>query len=351
MKKIILISLLFFLVSLSIIAQKKSIHEEKFISIGGIEQWITINGDDHSKPVILFLHGGPGSTMSPYDNAIYGAWEKDFILVQWDQRGAGRTFGRNAPAEINEDYWIENPLTVEQMTDDGIELSKYLLQQLGKQKIIIVGTSWGSILGTKMALKNPALFYAYVGHSQIVNPSENLMFTYQKIYKMAQSANDQESIDKLESIGTPPYNSAKDAGQLFRVIKKYERKNSIPAPDSWWKLASKYDNETDSQHREDGDDYSFINYIGHKQFGIKGMMNTVNFLEDGLDFKIPVYLIQGEEDVSTPKEITKAYFDKIKAPKKEFFLVPGAAHGHNQSIIDTQYKIVKEYISPLINNK
>lgn len=349
MKNCILICILYFSLPISISAQTKSIHEEKFVSIGGIEQWITINGQDSSKPVILFLHGGPGSVMSPYDSAIYGAWEKDFILIQWDQRGAGRTFGRNAPAELNEDYWIENPLTVEQMAEDGIALSKYLIEHLGKQKIIIVGTSWGSVIGTTMALKNPSLFYAYIGHSQIVNPSENLVATYQKTYKIAQDANDQESIDKLKLIGAPPYDNAKNAGQLFRAIKKYEKKNSIPSPDSWWKLAPQYDNETDSKYREEGDDYSFINYIGHKKLGIKGMINSVNFLVNGLDFKIPVYLIQGQEDILTPNEITKVYFDKIKAPKKEFFLIPGAAHGHNQSIIDTQYKIVKGYRSPSLH--
>ena len=346
-----LIILLSIVMSLSITAQTKSINEEKFITIGGIQQWITIKGDDSSKPVILFLHGGPGSVMSPYDNTIYGTWEKDFILVQWDQRGAGKTFGKNAPEHVDENYWIENPLTVEQMTDDGIELSKYLIKQFRKQKIIIIGTSWGSVMGATMALKAPALFYAYVGHSQIVNPAEGLVLSYHKVYAMAQAANDKESIDKLSSLGLPPYDDAKNAGQLFRVIKKYERKNSTPAPGNWWKMAAQYDNATDDKNREDGDDYSFINYMGHKKMGIKSMAATVNFIQHGLYFKIPVYLIQGEKDILTPKDITKPYFDKIKAPAKKFFLLPGAAHGHNQAVIDMQYKIVKTYILPLIKKQ
>ena len=199
-----------------------------------------------------------------------------------------------------------------------------------------------------MAIKRPDLFYAYVGHSQVVNPSDNLVFDYHKIYKMAQHANDQVSVDTLNSIGLPPYDNPKNAGQLFRIIKKYERENSIPAPDSWFKLSPEYDNEKDSQHRSDGDDYSFVNYMGYKRFGIKPM-NTINLLKDGLDFKIPVYLIQGEEDILTPKEITKEYFDKIRAPKKEFILLPKTAHGFNQSVVEMQYKIMKEYLQPLIN--
>ncbi len=348
MRSCSLVILLCIAIPLSIAAQTKSINEEKFITIGGIQQWITIKGDDSSKPVILFLHGGPGSTMSPYNNTIYGAWEKDFILVQWDQRGAGKTFGKNAPEDADENYWIENPLTVEKMTDDGIELSKYLIRQFGKQKIIIIGTSWGSVMGATMALKNPSLFYAYVGHSQIVNPAEGLILSYHKVYTMAEVANDKKSIDKLASIGLPPYDDAKNAGKLFRIIKKYESQHSVPAPANWWKLAVQYDNEKDNKNREDGDDYSFINYMGQKKMGIKSMAATINLMQKGLNFKIPVYIIQGEEDILTSQEITKPYFDKIKAPAKKFFLLPGAAHGHNQSVIDTQYKIVKTYILPLI---
>ena len=78
------------------------------------------------------------------------------------------------------------------------------------------------------------------------------------------------------------------------------------------------------------------------------MNTTVDFLKDGLKFEIPVYLIQGEQDILTPPEITKAYFDTLKAPKKEYFLLKDAAHGHNQAVVDTQYNIVKHYSIPLL---
>ncbi|WP_190300238.1 alpha/beta hydrolase [Rufibacter hautae] len=326
-------------------AQAKPIQEEKFIKIGGIEQWVTISGEDQSKPVILFLHGGPGSTMSQYDDAIYGSWKKDFVLVYWDQRGAGRTFGRNAPEIVTEDYWMETPLTLEQMTADGVELAEYLTRHLVKRKIALVGTSWGSVLGAKMALARPDLFSAYIGHSQVVNFYEGLTHAYNSVSAMAQNAKDQESLDKLKTLGPPPYEDARKEGQLMRVIKKYERQNSIPAPASWWKLASAYDNEKDAKDRYNGDDYSFLYSAGHKKMGIKSMMAGANFMKDGLHYKIPVFFIQGEEDILTPKELTKAYFDKVKAPKKEYVLVPGAAHGHNQAVIDAQLKAVKKLLN------
>lgn len=332
--------ILTFLISSFSIAQTKSINESKFVSIGGIEQWITIKGDDLSKPIILFIHGGPGSTMSQYDNAMYRGWEKNFILVNWDQRGAGKTYGRNTPADITEEYWIKNPLTLKQMTQDGIELTHYLIDYLNKKKVILVGTSWGSILGTEMALSNPELFHAYIGHAQFVNFSDNIMYSYQKVFEMAKDQKDKVSIDELITLGKPLYNNAKSYGQLLRIVKKYEIKNSTPAPNFWWEIASEYDNEKDSKDRYDGDDYSFINFVGHEKLGIKSMVADTDYNIDGLEFKIPVYLIQGEQDILTSKEVNKPYFDKINAPKKEYFLLQDAGHGHNQSIVNKQFEIV-----------
>jgi pimeloyl-ACP methyl ester carboxylesterase len=81
------------------------------------------------------------------------------------------------------------------------------------------------------------------------------------------------------------------------------------------------------------------------------MSSTIDFMKDKLDFEIPVYLIQGENDILTPGEITREYFDIIKAPVKDFILLPGAAHGYNQSVVDTQFKIVKEYLTSLIHTE
>jgi pimeloyl-ACP methyl ester carboxylesterase len=320
--------------------KKGRIQEERFITINGIEQWVTIKGES-SKPAILFLHGGPGNTISPYSDILYGPLEKDFIIIQWDQRGAGRTFGRTAPAELSPEYLKANPLTVDQITNDGIALSEYLIKYLGKQKITLFGTSWGSVPGIRMASKRPDLFNAYVGHSQIVNETGNDVKTYQKVNDMAQKANDQEALEILKTIGPPPYSQARNTGKFYRVIKKYERKNSIPAPDSWFVLSPTYDNDKDKQNSADGDDYSFVNFAGDSKLGVQSMFAKINNLRDYTDFKIPIYFIQGEEDILTPATSTKTYFDIIKAPKKEYIPLTKTAHGFNQAVLDTQYKIFK----------
>ncbi|SHM44850.1 Pimeloyl-ACP methyl ester carboxylesterase [Cyclobacterium lianum] len=340
-----LFTLFFFMSTALLWAQSESINEERFVSIGGIEQWITIKGDDKSNPIILFLHGGPGSTLSQFDNNMYAGWEKDFVLVNWDQRGAGKTFGRSAPSDINEEYYVENPLKVEQMTKDGVELTRYILDYLDSQKLILVGTSWGSILGMKMILDSPEIFDAYLGHAQVVNFSRNIDYAYNKVHELAIESEDLISLDVLDSLGEPPYDDARSYGQLLRIVKKYERDRSIPAPDAWWEIAAQYDNDKDRKARNDGDDYSFINFVGHAKLGIESMVSAIDFDKDGLVIEVPVYLIQGEQDILTSKELTKPYFDKIQAPKKEYFLVPDAAHGHNQSIVDKQLAVINQILS------
>ena len=316
------------------------ISEEKFVLINGIEQWVTIKGNG-TKPIILFIHGGPGSPISPFVDVMYKDLEKDFIIVQWDQRGTGKTYGQNSPPdELTPDYLKANPLTLEQMTNDGVEVSKFLLKYLNKQKLILFGTSWGSALAVKMTTKQPELFYAYVGHSQIVNPTIDEKF-YSKVYKMAEKNKDKDAIDILNTIGKPPYSRAKNAGLFFRIIKKYERLNVTPAPENWFQLSPSYDNDLDNKNRADGDDYSFVNYVGDEKLGVQAISSGINLLKDNLEFKMPVYFIQGREDIMTSKESSKQYFKKIKAPKKEYYLVPNTAHGFNAAVVETQYRVFK----------
>src|SRR5512142_1882859 len=99
-----------------------------FIRIGGTDQWVTIKGVDRDNPVVLFLHGGPGDAYSPYADSLFAGWDKDFTVVQWDQRGAGRTYGKNGPS-------IEPTMTVERMVQDGIEVATFLTKHLHQRKI------------------------------------------------------------------------------------------------------------------------------------------------------------------------------------------------------------------------
>ncbi|CAM1340541.1 alpha/beta fold hydrolase [Tenacibaculum amylolyticum] len=337
-------TVLTFLYTIISVAQTKSINESKFVNIGGIEQWVTIKGDDINKPAILFLHGGPGSVMSPYCDSIYGNWKKDFILINWDQRGAGRTFGKNAPKEVNEDYFIENKLTLDRMVKDGVELSEYLLKYLKKKKLVLIGSSWGSILGVKMIMKEPSLYQAYIGNAQFVGFMKNYSYAYGTVLKLAEKSNDTIAYKKLKLLGKPPYKTTRSLGQILRVVKKYERKNAIRTPVGWWRINPEYDNKKDKIDRYNGDDYSFLYFAGHKKMGIESIVRGLDFSKEVLKFEVPVYLVQGDEDILTASQINKSYFNKITAPDKAYYLIKGAGHNLNQFIIDADYQILKDKI-------
>lgn len=313
------------------------ISEEGFVPIDGIEQWVTIHGAHCDNPVVLFIHGGPGNPLSPFAGKVYGPWESRFTLVQWDQRGAGKTFGRN-PASA------QASLSIEQMSQDGIALASYLTAHLRQKKIILVGSSWGSVLAVHMAKVRPDLFYAYVGSSQLVDGKANESAAYQQALDRAHRIGDAKNAAALEALGPPPWANPRNFGALRRVTRRYEAQATTPAPADWWQPALAYAT-TSMQHDEDaGEDYSYLQYVGTDGHG---MFWQIDLPALGNAFRIPVFLVQGAEDLNTVPQITKQYFDAIRAPQKAYVLVPRTGHDPNTTMVDAQYKLLIERVLPL----
>jgi pimeloyl-ACP methyl ester carboxylesterase len=311
----------------------QKVNDKGMVQIGGIKQWITVSGKNCANPVVLMLHGGPGNPLTPYAKALYGGWEKDFTIVQWDQRGAGMTYGVNKPAG-------DEPLTLEQMRDDGIAVAEYITQKYGKHKIGLVGASWSSILGVYMIKARPELFEAYIGAAQIVSYRENPIATYNKLLAITRKANDTESLNKLEALGAPPWTEPRSFGIMRRVIRKYENMVVEPAPKSWWKLAPEYATPDALSNYEGGEDYSYIQFVGLKG---DGMYSHVDLPKLGTNFKVPFYLLQGEEDLLTTPDVAKRYFESITAPQKEFIMLPRVGHDPNPTLVAAQFKLLKEH--------
>ncbi|MGA7437063.1 MAG: alpha/beta hydrolase [Luteibacter sp.] len=312
----------------------------EFVRIGGIEQWVTAKGDSCANPIILFISGGPGNPLSPLSDSMYGSWSRDFIVVQWDQRGAGMTYGRSPPAE-------GETLTIERMAQDGNELAVYLAQRYGKRKVILWGSSWGSILGVYMAKSRPDLFYAYVGTSQVVNSLENQAESYKKLVALAQAANDQPSLDVLKQVGTPPWTDPRSFGKVRRIIRAYEAKVTTPPPTTWH-AAPEYTTPKATEDYTNGEDYSFINFVGMHG---DGMLAHANLPALGTDFAIPVFLIEGKQDLLATPEVARRYYDQIKAPQKGWVLLEHSGHDPNQDVIDAEYKVLREKVLPLTREK
>jgi pimeloyl-ACP methyl ester carboxylesterase len=315
----------------------QKLDEQGFVLIGGIEQWVTIKGEDCRNPVILMLHGGPGNPMSPYSAEIFGPWEKSFMIVQWDQRGTGRTFGRNPGS-------ADSTLTIKQMTSDGTELAGQLASRLGKKNVILVGGSWGSILGVHMIKSKPQLFAAYVGVSQLVSYQDNMSASYAKTLAAARAAGDQTTVSALAAMGPPPWSNPRNFGTLRRALRPYEAKVSTPPPKEWWVPAPGYDSPAATADTEAGEEYSFLQFVGLKG---DGMYSAVDLPKLGLTFEAPMYFVHGAHDLVATPDVARAYFDQITSPDKAFVQVPKAGHDPNVDLVNAQFDILTERVQPL----
>lgn len=331
------------------IASAKPVNEAKFVRIGGIEQWITIKGRDSANPVLLFLHGGPGDALSPVADSLFAEWDKDFTLVQWDQRGAGRTYGKNGPG-------IDASMTMERMTQDGIEVAEYLTRHLGKKKVILTGGSWGSILGIYMVHSRPDLFSAYVGQAQLVNWQENVSASYARVLQMAETAKDKETVEAMKSVGSPPWKTLFPAWRVYRkAVQVYQAKNAS-TPDTSVRINPAYASPAERKQYSEAEDFSAFHFWTGRQptskediatLALNGPLTQVDLPALGTEFKIPIYIVQGDADLTALPELAKAYFESIKAPRKQFYFVPGAGHEPSSAMLSVVHKVLLEQISSL----
>lgn len=320
----------------SMSANAAPIKEESFVTIGGIPQWVTIAGDDDANPVVLVVHGGPGNAWSPFAEAMFAGWTHDFTMVQWDQRGAGRTYTKNGEA-------IAPTMTMERMTADGIEVAAYLRDHLHKRKIILLGGSWGSVLGVEMVHSRPDLFYAYVGFAQMVDWHKNVAASYARVLELARAANDAPSMAALTAIGPPPWNDVHIWPKFRKVEQAYQAK-IVTAPTVPMTVSPAYASAEEDAQREAADDFSFVQLWG---MTLAGPFTHVDLPALGTAFPLPIYIVQGDKDLTALPELARAYFDSIAAPHKEFFLVPGTGHEPSVPLMAVVRKILVEQIRPL----
>ena len=168
-----------------------AIDEGAFVNINGVDQWVTIRGRDLSNPVLLYLHGGPGFG-SAFLAPAFSEWEKNFTFVQWDQPGGGFTLAKNPTGQ--------GPMTIERFRKDGIAVTEYVLKRTGARKLVVMGNSWGTLLGVEMVKARPELFSAYVGSSQAVGDAGNKL-GYELALKAARDRKDAVAIAALENRG------------------------------------------------------------------------------------------------------------------------------------------------------
>ena len=299
------------------IVSPNGIEEMVKLHINGIDQWLSIRGKDRRNPILLFLHGGPASPSMPEDYTFQAPWEDYFTVVQWDQRGAGKTYAANS------EQAMAPGMTIDGMTDDAAQVVQYLRQHYGKRKVFLLGHSWGTVLGVQLAQRHPDWFYAYISVGQVVNGRRNEELGYDFALREAKAQGNDKAVRELTSIAPYP-GSAPLTVERIGVRGKWEmyfggltygRKD--------------YQYEVDAEELSPDYSQSDLDAID------KGSLFSLNhllqpFLSVDFDkvtqFGCPVIVYAGQHDYTTSHELAEQWFAHIHAPSKHLVLFADSAH-------------------------
>lgn len=289
------------------------------VEIDGTRQWISIRGLNRANPVLLMIHGGPGSPMMPSSWAFQRPWEDFFTVVQWDQRGVGKNYLESDLAAL------EPTMTLERMVRDAEEMVAYLRQRLDKDKIVVMGFSWGSTLGVHLARRRPEWFHAYVGVGQASGGAQE-KYVYKRALELArQDAND-EAIRELEDIAPYPGldddSAHLDKALLLRKWARFYNGGWYGKPDfdlffSMPEWAPEYSQADVDVHQE------ATRWASERLIG--GLRES-DLPGQAARFKVPVVFLMGRYDLHTPYDAARQYFEEIQAPYKRFITFERSSH-------------------------
>lgn len=297
----------------------KELNEKLMVELGGFPQKIHIRSNDLNKPVLLFLHGGPGVCNRHTILTDHADLMDTFTLVGWDQRGSGGSY-----------FGVQTKdLTVDQLTEDARDLVEYLCERFRKDKIFVIGGSWGSELGTYLTNRYPEHIAAFVGFGQVVNGAENERISWEFSLEEAKKAGDQESVDTLMRVGPPVmgcYKGGFDGMMAQRnVMMKYG--GYSPSEKKRGYASSLVIPILKSGEYTPSDIIGLIK--GHKLV-LSVMWSEVgktDFPKTCTKFKAPFYIFDGRLDQNTPSVLVEDWYNMIEAPDK--CLVWFENSGHN----------------------
>lgn len=296
-----------------------SVAEIQRIEIGGVKQFVIIRGKSTKNPVLLMLHGGPGSPQAHMNLKYNKELENHFIVVNWDQRGAGGSYSKGLPKES---------ININRMVEDTRELSNYLINRFQKEKIFILGHSWGSYLGMRTIYKYPELYQAYIGIGQVSDQRKSEELSYQFVLNKAKETKNKKAIRELERIGYPENGLYKDGEKSMMK----ERNWVIHYGGAAWKRSKKDLISIYVMPLIKFREYTIIDKINYlRGMGISQTMLWDSIMNQQLvdlvkKVDVPVYMLQGRHDYQTCFDLAKIYFDSLQAPKKEFFEFSNSAH-------------------------
>jgi pimeloyl-ACP methyl ester carboxylesterase len=318
-----------------------SISEKLFVDINGVKQGMFIKSKDASNPVLLFIHGGPGMPEYWLTQYYPTGLEDHFTVVWWEQRGAGISYSADIPPET---------MTAEQFVDDTIEVTNYLRDRFGQEKIYLMAHSWGSYIGIQAAAREPDLYYSYIGVGQISHQIESEQLAYQYALAYYKENGNANMVRKLEA--APPtltvplpvaYDALRDTYMHSAGIGTTREMNSVVTGiflPSW-------------QFREYtlGEKLNlWRGKIFSRSFGLWDKMQITDLTQQVTKLDIPVYFLHGTYDYTCAYPLAKEYFEKIEAPVKGFYSFDQSAHSPMFEQPEKVQRILLEDVLKGMNN-
>ena len=281
------------------------------ISLGGVDQWISLRSRDTSNPVMLFLHGGPGTANISFARKSQRLLEQAFIVVNWDQRGAGRSYSRSLRRE---------DMTIDRFVTDAEELVELLERRFAQEKIFLVGQSWGSIVGARLVGKRPDLFRSYIGVGQVVHMARGEEVSYLFTLDEAKKRGNSRATLQLEKIGLPPYKDLASAGVQRKWLGRF---NGVTYKGSPMITLLRHLSVRDTRPLD------VLRFIRGAMFSLRTLEDEqmkVDFFRDLPGLEIPVCFCCGRRDHNTPYELVVEYLRELQAPSKRLVWFEKSGH-------------------------
>lgn len=273
-----------------------SIARMEVTSIGGMEQSLWFRGEDRGNPALILLHGGPGISESALFRHYNADLERHFLMVYWEQRGTGRSYHAGIPP---------GSMTIAQFLRDLDEVVDLVRRRFHKEKVILLGHSWGTILGTIYAFRHPGKVMAYIGVAQIADVPEGHRLSQEFALGEAEKRSNARAVTALKNIGPRP-GSVDQMLELGAWVERFGGTFRHGLSTGSLILAAL---ETDE-----------ANLVDLIRFG-QGNRFSLDHL-----FKVPVFFLLGRHDRRVPAELAARYFDTIHAPCKRLVWFEHSAH-------------------------
>jgi pimeloyl-ACP methyl ester carboxylesterase len=279
----------------------------QWVTLGGAKQSVLVRGADRTRPIVLFLHGGPGMPAMYLAHAFQQDLEQSFVVVHWDRRGAGKSYAARLPVES---------LTVRRTLDDLYELREWLRRNVGDNRVLLVGHSWGSYLGLMAVHERPQDFAAYIATGVISPDTAGARIDQRRcVMEGAIAVGDTALARRL---GAPPSDSSPHVtesmefhvgGELFRAR-------------SMWPIirvgfgAPEY-TLLDAMHVQKG-----------AQFVGAHMRRNVDdrWMLERPELQVPVIFALGRHDCNAPSDAARRFFDTMRAPWKSIWWFDSSSH-------------------------